>query len=489
MLSEGALPRAEVFSWTRAGAPWIDFEWLSQAAYAAAFSAAGWPGLWLLKLAVLGTALLILVETLREQGQTPAGQAIGLIFASLALIPSADVRPENFSLLFFIFQLGWLEHERRAGARGAARFIAAFAMYALWANLHAGFVFGLALIACYALGAEDLTKFYSFAGLGLAAAAGTLVNPYGAGVWLVLAEHARGIPQLSELLVEWKPVSLKNAWTWPFWALLWSVPAGIWKSGRDGRSLPRAHLFAMAGLAAACFQTRNTPYFSLAAAVYVPRLLGKLRAEYVPPALAASMFFLAFWVWPGTPIPPWRLSGWPDRAAAFLEEERGALGSKSLYHPYGWGGYLGWRLPGEKVFWDGRYLFQDLLVEENQARESPKTWQAFLDKHHVDVAVLEHTKLAFSKSGENDIPRPFYVYFMPQARWALVHWDPDALVFVRRDKAPSEWLADREFRYMRPGDEAWVRHQIDKGVLSREALRHDTERIFEASDLTPRRPK
>ena len=36
--------------------------------------------------------------------------------------------------------------------------------------------------------------------------------------------------------------------------------------------------------------------------------------------------------------------------------------------------------------------------------------------------------------------------------WALVYWDSDAVILVRREKAPADWLKAHEYRWLRPRD-------------------------------------
>ena len=55
-----ALPIADPFSFTMAGAHWIAKEWLSQILYAGAFAIAGWSGMAVLAAAAIGLAFRLL---------------------------------------------------------------------------------------------------------------------------------------------------------------------------------------------------------------------------------------------------------------------------------------------------------------------------------------------------------------------------------------------------------------------------------------------
>ena len=49
--------------------------------------------------------------------------------------------------------------------------------------------------------------------------------------------------------------------------------------------------------------------------------------------------------------------------------------------------------------------------------------------------------------------RPGYLFYLPRQDWAVVYWDASVAALVRRPAVPAGWLAAREYRYLRPGDE------------------------------------
>jgi hypothetical protein len=176
----------------------------------------------------------------------------------------------------------------------------------------------------------------------------------------------------------------------------------------------------------------------------------------------------------------------PAVATAFLQRHPDLAGAR-LYNPWGWGGYLGFHLyPGYRVFQDGRYLFHPLFVEASQASGAPESWSAFLDRYRIGVAVMENVprRLPMARGypgGESRVfQRPYYIQYMPRSRWALVHWDEIALVFVDRSVFPKERIAELEYTLWRPYDEEALaevmgRGEIDLRVLGLEKVRHQKE--------------
>jgi hypothetical protein len=139
-------------------------------------------------------------------------------------------------------------------------------------------------------------------------------------------------------------------------------------------------------------------------------------------------------------------------ACAFLRAEKKTLGDLKLFNPWNWGGYLDNELyPDYRVFMDGRYIFTDLLKELDEAEKTPTRWSKFLEKYGVDLALMMNTGRIVSFRGQTSW-RSFDAYALPQSDWALVYWDRQVLIFVRRSKAPAEWIKSREFRLIRPHD-------------------------------------
>src|SRR5215471_4640808 len=94
-----AVPGTDVFSFTAAGRPWHNHEWLSQVVFFAVYRLFGGTGLALLEV-VLGSALIVLATWIawRRGGDATAAVAAG-VAASFVCRPYLDVRPQLFSFL------------------------------------------------------------------------------------------------------------------------------------------------------------------------------------------------------------------------------------------------------------------------------------------------------------------------------------------------------------------------------------------------------
>ncbi|MDE2510123.1 MAG: hypothetical protein KGL74_03280 [Elusimicrobia bacterium] len=477
ILAHRAVPRTDSFSFTAFGAPWIDFEWGTQLAWYALNALGGLWALWLFKAVMLAAAFWPVDGLLREKGASRSARAGALALWLAAMLAQSDLRADTVSVCFFAVLLRRLES-------GRASFLFGFGLFALWANLHAGFILGFGLYALIALTArsEGRAAPAGLAAEATGAALGSLLNPYGAGLYRVLLTHASD-PAVRAVM-EWKPPSAHNGFQLPLMLAVTFVLVFLaFAARRASRFLAAAACLAAC---AAIMSARFGAYFAAAGAMFV-------FAAFPRPAAAAAAAGLSAVTALFLPLRPWySRKPFSDvyvaaRAADFVARERGALGGLRLFNQYEWGGYLGWRLgEGGRVFGDGRYLFHAQLPEINAALTAPENLADFAARHALDGFLIRNmaTKLTstrvYPRGATREFQRPWYVTYLPRARWALVYWDAQALVFVDRAKVPAPWLAAHEYRWLLPGDDAaradaLTRGEIPAAALAAEQTRHSFE--------------
>jgi len=480
-----AFPRADFLSWSRAGAPWVDFEWLSQVIYQLLWRAGGLWAEYALKILLLAGALAAFALHMRLYRAADKVWALAPLWAA-ALLPSLDIRPENFTLLFFVLEFYLLDKIRLAAEmpRALPVFGISLAGFALWGNLHAGCVYGALLAAFFAAGEyarRDIARARLFSLVTLAAALGPLANPYGAGIYRVALAHYGDMASLQDYILEWQPASVLNMAQRPYWFLV-AVCLGalLWRSIRH-KDVPPAHLMAALyfGLASSRY-SRQTMFF---AAVAVPVSVCALGAAHSPRLktawrLALALIFaataahLAVWMKDSLGKSPWKNSATASGAVNYLAANRERLAPLRMYNPWGWGGYIGYKLyPGYRIFQDGRYIFHGNLEEIYRAETGPAHWAEFMDTYGFGLVVLNRLRgvAVFDKATRAGrtviLKRPHYLVYMPKDRWALVYWDAYALVFVRRAAADGGWLEENSYAIARPDDEEAVSAALSDGEI------------------------
>ena len=229
ILEEGQIPAVDAWSFTAAGDPWVNHEWVFDIVVALVYNAAGTTGLWALRavlfLTLIGTLTALLARRLREPLLILLG--LGLVIPIFGFF--INVRAASFTYLFTVWSLLALDLVRD----GKNGYLIAFpAIIAVWANIHGGFLMGLALIGttmgCFLLGIDGIRErpgskaIAAIIVAGLATLAATVLNPWGIGLYGYLfqemgASHAH--------VTMWQPI--QGAQLIFFYSFL-LVPLALW---------------------------------------------------------------------------------------------------------------------------------------------------------------------------------------------------------------------------------------------------------------------
>lgn len=510
-------PRADFLSWPLAGAEWVDFEWLTQVFYYLLHKAGGFRALQVFKALLLALSLLAFRRTALLYGRR-AALPLALPFFAAAVISNCDLRPENFTLLFFAVTVYALERWRLSWVPGGFGAKAAvFAFFALWTNLHAGYLYGLALIGLYAAGeffTEQLPYIYGkapfarpgrsldYLKLFFTGLAASLANPYGWKIYAVIANHQQHIATLQEHIQEWTAFSLSNAYQWPY-AL--SLPAAFGAFAfflLRRRHVVYPHFAALLFFAwASASHQRHIPFFIMTALPFSLALPWEAPGPALRralwgggAALAAGLFwFYQSLVWTQYAASP-RLYRWgSDGLAAFLRAGEAELAGLKLYNHWGWGGWLGWELgPAYKPFIDGRYLFHDKITEVTGLSRDARNWTRLIEKYKFDLMLIKldeplvPLKQRLADGSERVFWRPAYMFYLPRAQWAVVYWDYSIAALVRRSAVPAPWLKERELRWLRPGDSQNLIQPLLAGEVPLPQLRRELD-VYLRTSVEPAR--
>jgi len=146
---------------------WIDQAWITHAAFAVVHRVAGLGGLVLLKYASYALVAVLLLLTARVRGAEPG---LALVASGLALLAGRtfyEIRPQDVTNLIAVALMLLLA----ATPRAPRTVWAAVPLFALWGNLHGGFLWGLLALVAF-VGAGFLAR--GLAGKALALPPDTL---------------------------------------------------------------------------------------------------------------------------------------------------------------------------------------------------------------------------------------------------------------------------------------------------------------------------
>jgi hypothetical protein len=366
------------------------------------------------------------------------------LIASETVACFALYRPQLITYLLLSFVLLLLARFKERIGRVA---IAIPFVIMLWANLHGGFLAGLALLAGYSGASllrglwmrEDRRAHWTFARrlalvLALSVAA-TLLNPYGFQLWETLG-HELSVNDLNrQYIAEWASFNTRSSFfgldgqSMLFMALLAFVGFSLRRREWSMEDLGLALGTFILGL----YSVRNIPFFVLMTAAPVARSLGGYMSESQDKAWVRRLFLLALAVAitpaflmaylvfqdpsPAIKVRAENMGGNPSRAVAFIvaNEAHG-----NFFNPLGWGGYLLWHLPPEmKISVDGRsstVYSRDILAD---------TYRFYANEASADVPLERGADFVLVEAKSPVVPT-----MNSDARWRLVYEDKDALVYA-----------------------------------------------------------
>lgn len=485
-----ALPETDPWGFP-AGRPWLNHEWLSDVLYDLWVRLFGMPSLVWWKWGLIVAAFVLLFHLLlRRTGSAPASY-LAMLLAGLVAQPFLDIRPHLYSLVGFVLVLCLVLLPPRPSRLLPLVFL-------VWANLHSGFLFGLAVLAA-ALGARVLwgkgdeqepgavrRRWIEAAVLWLACAVASLINPYGIEVFLFPLRYAAGGSSYVALINEWQPPFVPGGLRSPLFPLaiatFLAAAAYLLFSG----GLRRDRAFRWTGLALgavtlimALRSRRFISFFAVAqtlplatalAAGLAGRLIRWRHLGVVLPVLALLVGVV-------------RLAPYPLRNGAFhsLTDDdtfpvdacnflraNGITGK--VFADYAWGGYLELCAEGRvQVFIDGR---ADTVY-------GPETFESYLrvlNREPGWQATLEATGAEYVL-GSKEKAGAMLDALVASGRWRPLHEDYVGVLLARSDvrlPSPLRPAPDSAWRDLAVAGEAMRANRLDE---AERALSRSLERM------------
>ena len=384
MLAHAALPVHDPFSHSLVGATWVPHEWLAEIVLAAVYDLAGWSGLVLLTAAAFAASLALLTRFLLRWAE-PFSALIAASLGAALVLNHLLVRPHLLALPLLVAWSGGLLAARDTGSGPPFRLLP---VIVLWANLHGGFMFGLALTLFLTIEAvlapgHRAHEARRWGGFGLLAAAAALVTPNG-GAGLFEPFRMIAMPALQASFGEWLSPNFQAFQPLEIW-LLGIIALGF----ATGIRLPPSRLLLLLALChMALGHIRHAELLGLVGPLAVAAALGPPIAAWIrsmpisalsrgivrfadPAAPAAVKLALAIGLAISLPLLLWPLERTddavtPSRALAAAAQ----LGLDGpVFNSEGFGGYLTFRdIP---TFIDGRAeLYGNAFLDRYLAAES-----------------------------------------------------------------------------------------------------------------------
>jgi hypothetical protein len=476
MLRNHQVPRIDMFSFSRPGAPWFAWEWLSDVIFAMLHQRWGLAAVVLASIVVICITSVALFRLIRRKCES------GLVAIAVTLLATGGcaihwlARPHLFTLLFFTITL----HITDRAAEGRVNLLYWLVpLTLLWTNLHGGFFIVFLVLACYI--ASDLlnaavekeawrrrdflraTKPWIACAVGCLAA--TLVNPYGWELHKHVIQYI-GDPYQLQNISEFRSADFHSPAAVYFEPLIvLALLTALWDL--RGRRFADAFL-SLGWLHLALIAERNMPLFAIAAAAPIARAIvaaidaaadsrlsgwinrsavrfsavtmnfdhtdriQRVHIAGILPIVVAGALLLAPRPASARFTSTWDPAIYPERAIGMLQ-------SSDIHRIFAidqWGDYLIYRLyPVKQVFIDGRSDFYgDEFGQHYLDLMNVKTgWSKTLAKYDIDTIVLSP-----------DMPLTSTLKIFPG--WRVVYDDGVAVVFRRNSREPRSLVSSDEGR-------------------------------------------
>ena len=413
MWQKGEILLNDVFSYTKLGSNWVNAFWVSEVLLYWIHRIGGY---FLLSFFVsLIGAITFLIVFSSMKGISLLRSFI-LILAVITAAPIWGPRPQILSFFLVAFLDLWLNQPSRH------RWLL-MPIFALWANIHGGWIWGFLLLIAHIAGlfvnsffVEDKKKLRTeglhLIGWTVLSALAVGINPNGIYIWKLPFQQVN----VSLQIQEWLSPDFHRL---DFHPMLWMLFLLILLAPFAQKPLQMGQILKTIGFAYLTFVAqRNVALFAIVAAPLLADWANNI-IQLIPLSLnsptgssalkpAFQKFINGFILIILTLTALGNLyvitqnsridSNYPVNGVAWLREHEP---QGKLFNSYNWGGYLLWTLPEYSVFIDGRAdlygneilgQWQDVVNARENAEEILNTWQVnivFIEPYWDIVPVLK----------------------------------------------------------------------------------------------------
>jgi hypothetical protein len=429
ILTTGAVPTVDTWTYTAAGRSWVDQQWGAQVVLRVAEAIGSWTGLVLLRAGLTGLIVGCLLVIARRRGLDARTTALLVLAAFVIAAPAMALRPQLLGMACFAVVL-LLVADRRARPRGIWLVPV---LVLVWANLHGSFFLGPLVLGLAWL--EDVhdgvPRPHRTLLVAVIAAAAACLTPFGPAVW-VYAVALSSNPEVTARITEWQPTSIREPSGILFFGSAMAVVALI---ARRGWIVPWPTLIWLAAFfVIGAFAQRGVAWWPLA---LVPAVAGTLIPSRPDPEPAASttmrrlngliagllvvigIALLPIWrpIDSGTMTPSGVLTDAPSGITAALRDL--ARPGDRIFNAQPWGSWFEYALPDARYAIDSRIdFFPSTVWQDYETVEAGADgWSRILGTTNVSLVVLK-------------APSDAMIERLTAAGWDLRYEDGEGAIFA-----------------------------------------------------------
>jgi hypothetical protein len=415
ILQHHAVPHYDLYSFSKPGAPWYAWEWLTDIIDGSLYNLASLKGVVLMA----GVVIAVFATTLiRRMVWRNVNLFVAMIVALMA-VGAASIhflaRPHIYTLLLLSISVWMIEADRK---KASGKIWWLVPMTIVWTNLHGGFLVLIAALGLAAVGSAveawlSSGNFHSamrYLVLSISCALASIVNPYGYQLHIHVIEYLRS-DWIRNVIQEFQSPSFRDENMMQFEALLF---AGLIVSGmlfRRRRVVEGLWILFFANTALS--SVRHVPVFVTVTAPIIaaeiadwwrqwtanarksslPGILNQMAADSIsafrrssawPAMVVVVLMFL------GKPV-PWP-KDFPEQVlpVKMVHAHEAVILNQRVLTTDQWADYLIYLNPSQKVFVDGRSDFYGPEIGNQYIRltNGQWDWEQLLAKYNFSSALL-----------------------------------------------------------------------------------------------------
>jgi hypothetical protein len=421
ILDHHQVPYHDLYSFSKPGAPWYAWEWLTDVVDGLLFRWAGLKGIVL----AAGVLIALFATTLMRRIVDAGAHLFAALLVTLFSVGSASMhflaRPHIFTLVLLSISMGIIEADRRGANPARIWWLVPIAL--VWTNLHGGFLVLIGLLGLAAVGAAveawlqrpsggppHWSPALRWAKLAAACAAVSFINPYGWELHRHVIEYLRS-DWIRKVVQEFQSPSFRDENMLQFEALLF---IGLITAGarlRRGQVIDGLWILALGYMSLS--SVRHVPIFVTVASPMIAAEMTSWWKDWVGNSSSGSALgilnqmgreivpgFQRYTVWMAVAVALLASSGsaiaWPQDfpslvfpTAMIHAHEQEILNARVLTTDQ-WADYLIYLHPEQKVFVDGRSDFYGPQVGDQfllLMRGMPG-WEKVIETYRFNLALI-----------------------------------------------------------------------------------------------------
>ncbi|MCX7878800.1 MAG: oligosaccharide repeat unit polymerase [Ignavibacteria bacterium] len=466
------IPSSDIYGFETSGDEWIPFEWGFDVLVYNIYNLGGYDGVLIMRSLIFLIIALIFIKFVRRLGVNIYFFSFVYLILMLGMLDRMIPKPQIFSYLFFTLII-YITFTYRYVSKDIRNLFWLPLIFLLWCNFHMGVLAGAVFLFIFLM-AEffDFVKiksirksdFIKLCLIVLVSFVMLLINPHGIKTYIYVYSHLN-MKMLEDVFEWYSPFREEFRVTLYFYIYIFFLAFGLISAliafrRKDYLILLIVIIFGIFSMNSGRF---SIDFMLMAAAVLCVsslhfQSLNNIKFKKKAGIVMITLFILICFTIPSDLFYQFinyqRNFGfgidsrdYPVKMFRFIKEnDIHNIGSKP-FNSFGIGGYFIWEFKGKKNFIDSRNLNDEIYFRYKTINNKQPGFEQLINRIGFDYFIWHYAGLP-ENSGE--LQTSVLSYLINDTNWALVYWDDDSFLFLRREAKFQKLIEKYEYKYVNP---------------------------------------